>query len=71
MSTKKHLKSCIFSESLDLKKKNRNKIKKSTQWFLGNATYNSCVKFHGKIVNPILVGAPGNFRFLNKRHGFW
>ena len=32
---------------------------------------NTCTKFQGEIVNPFLVGAPGNFSFLNKIHGFW
>ena len=33
--------------------------------FLGNATYNTCPKFQGKLMNRTLVGAPGSFRFLN------
>ena len=32
---------------------------------------NTCTKFQGEIVNPFLDGAPGNFSFLNKIHGFW
>ena len=49
----------------------KTKQKKSTHWFLGNATYNTCEKFHGKIASTALVEAPESFRFLNKRHGFW
>ena len=35
-----------------------------------NKYTNTCTKFQGEIVNPFLVGAPGNFSFLNKIHGF-
>ena len=38
----------IFSESADLRKQNKNKIKKSTHGFLGIATCNTCAKFQGK-----------------------
>ena len=40
----------------------------STHRCLGIATYNTCAKFHGKIVNTVLDRAPGSLRFLNKRH---
>ena len=56
---------------VDLRKQNKSKTKKSTNRFLGIATYNTCAKFQGKIVNPSLVGAPGSLRFLNKRHWFF
>ena len=32
---------------------------------------NTYTIFQGEIVNPFLVGAPGSFNFLNKKHGFW
>ena len=67
MSTKS-VKKIIFTESLDLKKTKQNNPHTG---FLGNATYNTCAKFHGETVKPTLVGAPGNFCFLNKRHSFW
>ena len=54
---------------VDLRKQNKNKIKKNLH--TGIATYNTCAKFQGKIVNPTLVGAPGSLRFLNKRHWFF
>ena len=38
---------------------------------LGIATYTTCAKFQGKILNPTLVGAPGSLPFLNKRHWFF
>ena len=59
----------MFSESRDFKKTNKTK-KKSTHRFLGNATYNTCAKFQGKIVNPTLVRALEGFRILNKSQGF-
>ena len=34
------------------------------------AAYDTCTKFQGKIANHFLVGAPGSFSFLNKKHGF-
>ena len=64
---KKVLRKPYFSEWVELEKK-----KKSPHiWFLGNATYNTYVKFQEKIVNPTLVGSHGSFRFINKKHGFW
>ena len=39
--------------------------------FLGIATYNTCKKLLGKIVNPNLVGTPRSLRFLNKRDWFF
>ena len=60
----------IFSESVDLKIKKQKQNKKSACRFFGNATYNTCAKFQGKIANRNLVGGPRSFRFLNKRHVF-
>ena len=59
----------MFSELVDLRK--QNKTKKSTHRFLGIATWNTCIKFQGKISNPTSVGTPGILRFLNKRHWFF
>ena len=60
----------IFSELVYLRKQNKNKTKKSTHRSLDIATYNTCAKFQGKIINPALDGAPRSLCFLNKRHCF-
>ena len=54
-----------------LENKTKAKQKNPQTGFLGIATYNTCAKFQGKILNPTLVGAPGSLRFLNKRHWFF
>ena len=64
---KKSVKS-IFSELVDLRKQHKSKTKNVYTQVLGIATYNTCAKFHGKIVNTVLDAAPGSLRFLNKRH---
>ena len=53
---------------VDLRIQSKNKTKKSTHRFLGIATYTTCAKFQGKILNPTLVGAAGSLRFLKKRN---
>ena len=68
MLTKKCYENCIFSELVDLRKQNKDKIKKIHTQALLRTTR---AKFQGKIVNPTLVGAPGSVRFLNKRHWFF
>ena len=71
MPTKSCEEHCIFPELVDLKKTKQKQNKKIHTRYLGNATYNICAKCQGKIVNPTLVGAPGSFHFLNKKHDFW
>ena len=63
-SIQKSLKKIVFFLNQQiLRKQSKNKTKTSTHRFLGNATYNACAKFQGKLVNPTLNGAPGTFRF--------
>ena len=52
-----------------MKNKTKAKQNKSTHKFLGDATYNTCAKCQGKIVNRTLVGASWSRTF--KSYSFW
>ena len=60
-----------ISRLVDLKKTKQKQNQNIHIQVLGKAGYSTCSKFQGKLVNPTLVGAPGTFSFLNKRHSFW
>ena len=70
MPTKNVKITAFSSESVDLMETKQNQNKIHTQVF-GNAKYNTCAKFQGKILNPSLVETAEIFRFLNKRYDFW